>query len=52
MDPAKLEFARQFRARYPEDPETGAVAAAIRTGESQVYPEIPPVPLRVLLPAR
>jgi PAS domain S-box-containing protein len=40
-DPAKLDFAREFRERYPQDPETGAVAVAIRTGESQVYPVIP-----------
>ncbi|MEA2483081.1 MAG: hypothetical protein QOC55_1028, partial [Thermoleophilaceae bacterium] len=37
-DPAKLDFARAFRERYPQDPDTGAVAVAIRTGESQVYP--------------
>jgi PAS domain S-box-containing protein len=41
VDPDKVQFAREFRERYPEDPETGAVPTVMRTGESQIYPEIP-----------
>jgi PAS domain S-box-containing protein len=40
-DPAKVEFARAFRERYPEDPDSGAVATVMRTGESRIYPVIP-----------
>jgi serine phosphatase RsbU (regulator of sigma subunit) len=41
-DPAKLVFARQFRARYPPrlDEATG-VGAVIRTGKASFYPHIP-----------
>ncbi|MFL5262567.1 MAG: SpoIIE family protein phosphatase, partial [Anaeromyxobacteraceae bacterium] len=41
VDPEKVEFARAFRERYPEDPETGPVATVMRTGEPQIYPLIP-----------
>jgi PAS domain S-box-containing protein len=40
VDPAKVQFARAFRERYPEDPETGAVSTVIRTGKPQIYPVI------------
>ncbi|MFL5894994.1 MAG: SpoIIE family protein phosphatase, partial [Thermoleophilaceae bacterium] len=39
-DPDKLEMARQFRERYPDD-ASAAVPTVIRTGEAQIYPEIP-----------
>ncbi|MEA2426134.1 MAG: hypothetical protein QOH13_2544 [Thermoleophilaceae bacterium] len=41
VDPDKVQFAREFRERYPEDPETGAVQTVMRTGEPQMYPVIP-----------
>jgi serine phosphatase RsbU (regulator of sigma subunit) len=41
VDPAKVEFARLLRERYPEDPEHGAVPTVMRTGQSQIYPQIP-----------
>jgi PAS domain S-box-containing protein len=42
QDPALLERAEELRRRYPPDPrgETG-VAAVLRSGRSQLYPEIP-----------
>jgi PAS domain S-box-containing protein len=42
VDRSKAEMAREFRRRYPADPDsqTGA-AAVIRTGEAQLYPEVP-----------
>lgn len=41
-DPDKLAFAHELTRRYPPDPdaETG-VAAVIRTGKGELYPEIP-----------
>ncbi|MDQ1373479.1 MAG: hypothetical protein QOJ09_817, partial [Actinomycetota bacterium] len=33
--------ARALRERYPEDPERGAIPTVMRTGQSQIYPEIP-----------
>lgn len=36
---SKVELAREFRERYPEI-DSGAVAVAIRTGESQVFPQL------------
>ena len=41
-DPAKVALARELRERYPSDPDSGAVSTAIRTGESQLFPDIPP----------
>ena len=41
VDPAKVEFARALRERYPEDTEHGAIPTVMRTGESQIYAEIP-----------
>jgi PAS domain S-box-containing protein len=40
VDPAKVEFARALRERFPEDPETGAIETVMRTGESKIYPVI------------
>ena len=41
-DPAKVEFARRITERFPPDPnaETG-VPNVLRTGRSELYPEIP-----------
>ncbi|MDQ3516993.1 MAG: ATP-binding protein, partial [Gemmatimonadota bacterium] len=40
-DPAKLEWAREFRRRYPPRPDspTGSVNV-VRTGKSEFYPEV------------
>ncbi len=42
FDPEKVELAKRIRERYPPDPdsETG-VPQVIRTGEPEMYPEIP-----------
>ena len=41
-DPAKLVFAQELQERYPPDPANDRGAAAvIRSGESQLVPEIP-----------
>jgi PAS domain S-box-containing protein len=42
VDPSKVEYARQLNERYPPQPEapTGALHV-IRTGRSELYPEIP-----------
>jgi PAS domain S-box-containing protein len=42
VDPAKVQWARQISERYPPDQtaETG-VANVIRTGRSELYPDIP-----------
>ncbi|MEP6864290.1 MAG: PAS domain S-box protein [Deltaproteobacteria bacterium] len=42
VDPAKVEFARELAKKYPPDPssQTGAYNV-IRTGRSELYPEIP-----------
>jgi serine phosphatase RsbU (regulator of sigma subunit)/anti-sigma regulatory factor (Ser/Thr protein kinase) len=41
VDPAKVEFAEQLRRRYPPEPDapTG-VPNVIRTGQSELYPEV------------
>jgi PAS domain S-box-containing protein len=40
-DPLKLDLARQFRNRYPLDPNSShPVAEALRTGRSAIFPEI------------
>ena len=42
-DPAKVKWADELRERYPPDPrDDGGVYEVLRTGESQLYPEIPP----------
>jgi PAS domain S-box-containing protein len=47
QDPAMLEMAEELRQRYPPDPrdETG-VGAVLKSGSSQIYPEIPEELLR------
>jgi PAS domain S-box-containing protein len=41
-DPAKVQWANELRERYPPDPtEDGGVFDVLRTGQSQLYPEIP-----------
>jgi PAS domain S-box-containing protein len=42
VDPSKLEFARALREQYPPDPNarTGS-PEVIRSGKSELYPEIP-----------
>ncbi|HYH62961.1 MAG TPA: SpoIIE family protein phosphatase, partial [Solirubrobacterales bacterium] len=42
VDPSRVELARRLRERYPTDPrsETG-VPKVIRTGVTEVYPDIP-----------
>ncbi len=42
VDPAKVELARQARARFPEDPSSpGGMHEVLRTGRARLYPEIP-----------
>jgi PAS domain S-box-containing protein len=42
VDPAKIEFARELAQRYPPDPNAATgVPNVIRTGRSELYPEIP-----------
>jgi PAS domain S-box-containing protein len=42
IDPAKIEFARELGRRYPPDPHAATgVPNVIRTGRSELYPEIP-----------
>jgi PAS domain S-box-containing protein len=47
QDPAMVEHAHDLRRRYPPDPrsETG-VAAVLRSGRAQLYPEVPDELLR------
>ncbi len=41
-DPAKVELAQAMRRRYPVDPQAShGVANVIRTGQAELYPEIP-----------
>ncbi|MEP6893738.1 MAG: GAF domain-containing protein, partial [Gaiellaceae bacterium] len=41
VDPEKVELARRLRAEYPPDPAAATgVPAVIRTGRSELYPEI------------
>jgi PAS domain S-box-containing protein len=41
VDPARIELAGEFRQRYPIDPDADTgVAEVIRTGRSELYPEI------------
>ena len=39
-DPAKLSLGLSLERRYPSDPDTSLIYKAIRTGESQLIPEI------------
>jgi serine phosphatase RsbU (regulator of sigma subunit) len=43
VDPDKIKWAQELQQRYPPDPNapTGA-PAVIRTGRSEIYPDIPP----------
>ena len=42
VDPSKVEWAKQMRDRYPPDPaQDQGVYRVLRTGESELYPEIP-----------
>jgi serine phosphatase RsbU (regulator of sigma subunit)/PAS domain-containing protein len=42
VDPAKVEWAKELRERYPPDPrEDRGVQKVLHTGESEVYPFIP-----------
>lgn len=42
VDPAKVEFAHELRRRYPPDPSAATgVPNILRTGVSELYPEIP-----------
>jgi serine phosphatase RsbU (regulator of sigma subunit) len=42
-DPSKVEWAVQMQARYPSDRnDVSGAARVVRTGESELYPEIPP----------
>jgi len=42
VDPAKVAFALELRARYPPDPSArSGVPEVLRTGRSVLYPEIP-----------
>ncbi|HYO93182.1 MAG TPA: ATP-binding protein, partial [Polyangiaceae bacterium] len=42
IDPGKVEFARKLGERYPRDRDaTTGVPAVVRTGRSELYPEIP-----------
>ena len=42
VDPAKAEWARQLRQRFPPDPNSPVgVYAVLRRGEPEFYPEIP-----------
>ena len=41
IDPAKVEFAHEFRRRYPPPPEKDAIARVIRTGKTEWMAEIP-----------
>jgi PAS domain S-box-containing protein len=43
VDPAKVAFARDLGRRYPPNPKaTSGVPNVLRTGRSELYPEIPP----------
>ena len=42
VDPEKVEFAQEFQRRYPPDPDaTTGAANVVRTGEPELYEEIP-----------
>lgn len=42
VDPAKVEYARELRRRYPPDPSSpSGVPNVLRTGVSEMIPEIP-----------
>jgi PAS domain S-box-containing protein len=45
-DPAKIEFAKELARRYPPDPNAATgIPEVIRSGKSELYPEIPSVML-------
>ena len=42
VDPAKVDLALEFRRRYPTDPKSSTgLPNVLRTGRSEIYPEIP-----------
>ena len=42
VDPAKVEMAQELARRYPADPRADrGVHEVVRTGESQLWPDIP-----------
>ena len=42
VDPSKVELGRRLQEEYPADPEADAgVPKVVRTGEPEIYPEIP-----------
>lgn len=42
IDPAKIQFAHDLADRYPADPNaTSGLPQVLRTGKSELYPEIP-----------
>ena len=40
VDPEKVALAKEIEERYPSDPEAGGVAHVVRTGRTEIYPEI------------
>jgi PAS domain S-box-containing protein len=40
LDPAKVALAQRLRSEYPIDPETSAIHRVLRTGSSELYPEV------------
>ena len=42
VDPDKIAFAREFRSRYPPDPDDDSgIYGVLRSGRPELYPEIP-----------
>jgi len=42
VDPDKIAFAREFRSRYPPDPnDDSGIYGVLRSGRPELYPEIP-----------
>ena len=42
VDPDKIAFAREFRSRYPPDPnDDGGIYGVLRSGRPELYPDIP-----------
>ncbi|HEX8170939.1 MAG TPA: GAF domain-containing protein [Thermoanaerobaculia bacterium] len=50
VDPAKVEYARELRRRFPPDPRTDQVAVVMRSGRSQLVSTIPDGLLEELVP--
>jgi PAS domain S-box-containing protein len=48
-DPKKVELARELEEKYPADPNTrGGLWTVLRTGQPQLYPEIPAATLQAV----